>query len=876
MCFSISDTQTHAKSPSKCGCLQALTSTSDAAELSFYHSDFYLTAGAPETQSNWLRLETLTGGHWVELDQSQPMINTTSQPLRISYVHTKPKQQKLEASLVLKEFLTKATLKSDASSGNTETARFKLKADPIPKSSYRLKNLNTVVIPRLTPGVYSLNLITKWHKKGQVKKKTIPPSWLQVLPTPPEPPQLVSLNQRRAERGKLTLKLKNVVVGDQIQFYANGEPFNQWKIDTEEQLNQFLNLSNSLPPGKSKVTARLYRGSQWSNDSSPVSVNSRATVFMTRKLDVKKTDFDESSPEKLNKDREDSPIPFVMVSNKPGASQTTPVANQTSQSIQSTFNGSSIFNINNLSLSIKLSPGLTAAVNDLVTQLTASNKSLSQIVTNLGTLSDHTKAINETLTRWMEQQMRQYRCKKYLGSKWAQDPVIVWPDDKQYKASYLFPDKQLDIKSFLNTFDPLQPEIDEENIKAFIESCNNTNEFTLDITFKAMDPNKADNQLRRIITLSENQNKRNFTLGQIKHDLVFRLRTNNDTKLNNLNGMSKTVEGTAKDKDEKADIEGIHFFTKLEEGEVYNVVVSFSEKRLRFWVKSQKGIQPLHRPFIDYPKEITGWDPGYKLKLGDEHKTGGKPDRKWNGIIHSFSLRDVGVTLPRPDEECAQLLFPATTQAEGVASRVGAPAAKANAPDEEHINEQPATLTATDSSTSDKKITIKEFAFPYPASFPVPRYGQRGNGIETEGVVLDQMRLAIAEDGTYRVDFQARTTMRAEINLQLLVKLDNTHWYPITLPRQTILPENYQNFTTGSTSSPQIQPISIQGYAPVFVASSGEITDIRRRGNAVFGTRPPLTTQYYKTDCCDKKPDCTTAAKTSSQEKSCPQQSETK
>ncbi len=525
VCFSVSDTQVHAQLTSKCGCLQTLSSTSDSAELSYYHSDFSLSATDPETQSNWLRLETLTEGRWVELDLSQPMINTTSQPLRISYVHTKPKQRTLEVSLVLKQFLTKATLESEAPNKSTpHTAQFKPGPDAVPRSSYILKNLNTVVIPRLTPGVYLLELNVFKQKKEGWKTKPMAPKWLQVLPTPPEPPQLVSINQRLAERGKLTLKLKNVVVGDHIRFYVDGEQGPGVTISKESQLEQYFPLGSILPPGKSKVTAQLKRGNQLSADSSPVSVNSRATVLMSRNIEIEGEKFNELSKEELKSEREQSETGFGFVEQK--------------------------------------------------------------------------------------------------------------RDCKSDKAA-----------------DHAAP--------------------------KSTLPETSDKKLALVSTLR---------------------------------------------------------------------------------------MPPKVAPIPDKKTE------NQQTNLEQKKNTDQKP----------------------------------------------------------------------------KTISIKEFVFPYPASFPVPRYGQQGTKIETEGVVLDQMRLVIARNGQYQLDFIARTTMRAEINLQLLVQLDNQienqidnqNWYPITLPRQTIIPEKYKSSSSGSVESDEPQWISIKGYAPIFVNKRDMIQDIRRRGTAVFGTRP--------------------------------------
>tara|TARA_R110000868_G_scaffold164672_1_gene397439 strand:- start:32321 stop:34834 length:2514 start_codon:yes stop_codon:yes gene_type:complete len=817
VCFSVSDTQAHAQTPSKCSCLQTLTAASDSAELCFYHTAVSLSTTDPETQSNWLRLETLTGGHWVELDLSQPMINTNSQPLRISYVHTDPKQQKLEASLVLKQFLTKATLDSDAPTGEAaQSAGFKLKADAIPKSSYKLKNLNTVVFPRLTPGVYSLKLHI-WKKKKEGNKeqwKTGKPQihWLNIAPTPPEPPQLVSINQRLAERGKLTLKFKNVVVGDHIRFYVDGEQGPGVTISKESQLEQYFPLGSILPPGKSKVTAQLKRGDQLSSDSSPVSVNSRATVFITRQIDVNEKDFDDLTSEELEKERQNSPRAFVFLEKEPQ-------------------------------------------------KKTETNQEVSENDSKLKTV---------------------IKCLQFQNSGWDVEPIYVWPD----KADINVLHQELEPKTPMH--DVGMKGFPEKVSDMIVEKINKSQEFTLDISFKPMNPkeekpmdsDKAKDHVRRILSFSEDVGKCNFLLGQHENQLVFRFTAKKVGK----SGEAKTEEFT--------------FFSPLKDGKPCNVVISYKNQKLRFWVDREEKSVP--EPFFA-PEKFSWKNQNYQLIIGNEagQKTSVK-DYMWTGKLHSFSIRNKGVTLPKPDIECMKFLLENKLIKETPMSSVSfdqntvfvsappsAAAPSTTTPQESSSDAASEEVNETKESSSnspkteplemqpEKKITIKEFAFPYPASFPVPRYGQRGNEIETEGVVLDQMRLAIAEDGTYRVDFQARTTMRADINLQLLVKLEGNHWYPITLPRQTILPENYQNFTTGSANSPQIQPVSIQGYAPVFVARSSKITDIRRRGNAVFGTRPPLTTQYHKTNCCDQKPDCSPAASTP-KESSCTKQPESK
>ena len=755
----------NAQTPSQRGCIQIISTTTDNSGLSFYHSEFFHSEINSEPQSNRLRLETLTGGQWVGLDLSQQMIESINQPLRISYVSTDHPNQKLKVELQLVKFLVSATIGNDENTAS-QTATLKPPQYKFTLLGYKGNNLNSVVIPRLNPGVYSLQL--KFNNK-----KSAVTHWLKVTPTPPEPPLLHTINQRLSEQGKLTLKLENVVVGDKVRFYINGEEGPGVNLTKESQLQQYFPLGEILPPGSSNITARIERDGKQSRDSTPVTANSRATTILARNIDVQAEIFERDLKNKLNDERSKSETVFQFITEPEltGLTQDQPVRNT------------------------------EVAVN--YTDLKASLKYF-----------------------------------EFINSGWDHLPVINYPDPETVAASHekitsstLM--KEPGIKSFTET----------ERDK-LIDGFNESQEFTLDATFKAMDPSQANRQLTRIVSLSKNTGNRYFTLGQFEGDLVFRFTARPLlSKSLDPNGMGVKIAGTNQNR-----IEGIHFKTGLNKDQICKVVISYQNQKLRFWFDGKE----IRIPEATYALETIKWTKDCHLIIGDE---AGQPvdqtDRKWKGKIHSISIRTEGVFTRKPDSDCMKFLkelkeSTASLQNHQADSRLAyvsavfqTPPSRNNA--SENSGEYESLQQSLDSAStvsSQKKLSIREFAFPYPASFPVPCYGLTGKRIDTEGVVLDQMRLMIFNDGRYHLDFEARTTMKAVINLQLLVQLENGQWYPLTLPRQTILPNIEQRGLSDSLTPEEFRLVSIKGYAPVLVGRRGEIQNIRRRGNALFGTRP--------------------------------------
>ncbi|QDU08676.1 hypothetical protein [Gimesia aquarii] len=681
---------------------------------------------------NRLKFETLTGGQWVPLHSSGSIIESTNQPLKISYISLKRPIKRVAITLQLEKYLDNLVLKSE--NIKSRASAFKPKQYDLPKTSYKLNDLSSVVIPRLNSGVYSIQ-IKELNGENSLM-------WLKVSASSPEPPILCSIDERLAkEDGILSLKFKNVVVRDQIKLFVNGQPAGQKVIAKELDLNSVHRFGKVLPPGKSTITAYLSRNKKISGYSSPIEAVSRTTVLLHRTVDFNRDEF---------------------------TNNTTTTSENSQRKLDNKFDF-----LNN-----------TGSAPTSSTEFTSVEAELKKIK----------------------------KCLQFQNSGWDKAPTFVWPNKETVAASHkLITPKSPIIDVGMKVF----PKKISDKI---VEDFNKSQEFTLDITFQAMDPAKATTQLRRIISLSKSTGERNFTLGQFDTHLVFRFRAANNHPQNN-NGMSVTHNGN----------QGIHFYDALKKDEIYNVVISYEGQKLRFWVNHKE----VPVPKAKYAPKSIIWSKDCHLILGNElGQPYGQNDRLWKGKLHSFSIRDTGVTLPKPDSECMEFLSTIQTTSTPSAAKAGSAATVAAS---QNTTSKPSQNPTSD---SESKISIKEFAFPHPASFPISRFHPSGNTIETEGVVLDQMHLAIAKDGRFKLNFEAQTTMRAEINLQLMVKLDGEGWFPITLPKQTITPSERNRFNLTSITSTKPHAFTVTGYSAIFVNRRDDITEIRRRGSAVFGTRP--------------------------------------
>jgi hypothetical protein len=214
---------------------------------------------------------------------------------------------------------------------------------------------------------------------------------------------------------------------------------------------------------------------------------------------------------------------------------------------------------------------------------------------------------------------------------------------------------------------------------------------------------------------------------------------------------------------------------------------------------------------------ISAWDPNYTLQIGNEASQSDKRDRAWQGQISRLTLFGRGL---EPGE--ATLLY-----LDDVVSRTVQEAA-ANS----EAAQAPAPAAEGETAAKDEPVTVREFAFPYPASFPVRRFGSKGTLIKTRGAVLDNMYFVVKEDGQYTLSYEARTTMHVEIDLQLQVCIDD-RWYPITLPKRTIdPPANEVEARRGPRKIVQ------KGRAAVLAQRRYSVSGVRRRGTALFGTPP--------------------------------------
>lgn len=783
---------------------------------------------APELKQENINVEVLTGGKWVHLDTSATSTETINQPLRISYHHF----QKMGKTIPLNVILEKQEDQFVISNKRNKGLKSLYPSEKIPvPSGYLAIDQYSAVYPRLQPGIYSLTVTPKSKPNSKNRVEL----WLNVSDAPLEPPIISAIDQRLAERGDLSIKLKNIIVGDQVSLYVNGEPTKPVTIKKESELDAYLPFRAILPPGPSEITVKVNRNGKESDYSQAVSATSRSTVIMARNTRLIQNDFENRKKNRLDDPRLIDTTEFEFVNSRKSRKKRNYV---TKEELADELK--------------KLQTSLTQVIQQAQRnqdrtyfqgELDALNNKLDTLNTRLGAKDRENQILDNEVRTLKNDILTLKSCMKYVRSGWSEEPIFTWTSDKAVRESYLKARTQLETIPFLKH----RVVVEKEYSDMIVDTCHQTGEFTLDITFQAMDKSKAQQQLMRIVSFSQNPTERNFTLGQFGDELVFRIRTD-------LRNAMQDPAGHASDKNgmENATVgsQGIHFRKAIKADAIYNLVISFYDQTLHFWLDGTK--LPITQK---YNSPIKAWDKNYTLILGDEF-VAPNGDRKWDGGIHSFSIRNRGVDLPRPDAGVFKCLFSdvsvlsdqtvavSFSQSAPSSATAGSDSSSRDVTEARSTGDTPNTNADTDTETEQvkleepalKKIEVREFAFPYPASFPVPRYHWDGHAIETEGAVLDQMRLAISKDGRYQLDFETRTTMRAEITLQLLVQLDNGQWYPLTIPKLTIVPSNYSHDLSQPADFAGTK--TIKGYAPVLANRSEQIRDIRRRGNATFGTPP--------------------------------------
>lgn len=738
-------------------------------------------------KNKYLQIEVLTGGNWVRLDTTKYHIETPNLPLRISYQHFQKSVKTIPLIVTLEKLEDQFVFNKDKSSGLEHLKNSEKQLGP---TGILSNDEHSAIYPRLQPGSYFL----KVTPDNGPTVKSLAEVRLNISAAPLEPPIINAIDQRLAERGKLSIKLKNIVVKDDISLFVNGEPAKPRQIKKESELDSYLSYGAILPPGPSTITVKVQRKGKESEYSQAVSALSRSTVIMARNTNLIQNDFDNREKNRLDDPRLKDTTEFEFVNSRKSRKNRKYVTKKELQEHT------------NLILSRINQMQTNQTFKQYEDEITSLKKEVKTLKKQLNTQKSRNSKLDQEILRKIDERLK---CYAYLHSSWHQEPVLSWPEPDRVRESHLKKLDQLVTHSLGNS----GSKIDSKYITPVRDACNQSGEFTLDITFKALDSHQTQNQLKRIITFSQDENLRNFTLGQYKDELVFRLRTDTATGPN-LNGLGQT-HGSL----------GIHFFKGLTADKNYNVVVSFYDQTLHFWVNGKK--QKLE---VDYGKSISGWAGSpFEILLGNELSP---PDetRKWPGEVHSFSIRNRGVKLPKPDFDVFECVLSGKSASNLLVSKNDSESTRSSV----KIDTETEQIKLPESAL--KKTAVREFAFPYPASFPVPRYHWDGHTIETEGAVLDQMRLAISKDGRYQLDFETRTTMRAEITLQLLVQLDNGQWYPLTIPKQTIVPSNYSHDLSQPADFAGTK--TIKGYAPVLANRSEQILDIRRRGNATFGTAP--------------------------------------
>lgn len=758
---------------------------------------------------DYVIIETLTGGDWVTLSASDSVIEATNQPLRITYassdlIDKDTAETQNQNCLKLSEVHARKEPANDAKKQCCPKAGIKPKTNFPSHLDYR----DHKMFSRLATGLYALDINSKNPKpsKPDQEYKTL---HLKITEVQPEPPIIGSIDKRLArEEGKLSLKLKNVVAGDQVSFFVDGNPEKKRKLKAKD-LGSYLKFDNVvLRPGTSNIIARLTREKSTSEYSNSPSVTSRVSPIMHRDLEINNTDFENTSSTDGKEIRVLTNTSFKLVSKNRKAKKAEAKCVSPDKLTKQ---------INDLRDTLKneIKIIIEDQINPLDQKIGALESSIEDFRKDVSDISSNSKTITETLEQIQTDLKILKIWAKYQNSGWRENPVFSWHTKKQDQNS-----QKVNQAITPKAGKPIT--LDKKISDDIVKKCIASNEFTLDITFKVMDPHYATNQLMRIISFSKDLKNRNFTLGQFEDNFVFRLRTNKTDK----NGLINLHDGT----------KGIHFFKNIQKDNIYNVVISYSKQKLRFWVNRKEVLIDFQ---LKSPNGIADWTNDCRLILGNEFGMTNE-DRKWRGKIYSFSIRDVGVSLPKPDSDSLKLLSLSSPMKQPILTNPELFQVSSHFQKENHdknVTSKSRSASNSEDSVS-KKITVREFAFPYPASFPIPRFSRYGKAFDSEGAVLDRMHILIAKDGKFKLIYDVRTTVRAEIDLQLQVKLNDGAWYPITLPKQTVYPPETNPLHSNASREESNKERVILGYSSLFATKSSEIKDIRRRGTAVFGTRP--------------------------------------
>lgn len=147
-----------------------------------------------------------------------------------------------------------------------------------------------------------------------------------------------------------------------------------------------------------------------------------------------------------------------------------------------------------------------------------------------------------------------------------------------------------------------------ENAEKFVtEACKSTNELTLELMLQTGD--LGQDGPARIFSFSEDPYRRNFTIGQERSELRFRLRTPR-TGENGMNPESRIGQ--------------------LRAGEILHLLVTYRDGQLRAFLN---GVLVADEPVGG---DLSNWDPAQQLLIGNERGGG----RAWIGQVHGLAIHN--------------------------------------------------------------------------------------------------------------------------------------------------------------------------------------------------------------------------------------------
>ena len=146
---------------------------------------------------------------------------------------------------------------------------------------------------------------------------------------------------------------------------------------------------------------------------------------------------------------------------------------------------------------------------------------------------------------------------------------------------------------------------------ALLHAAQKSNELTIELALTTS--NLSQSGPARILSFSTDHNSRNFTVGQERDQLIFRLRTS----MNDKNGTSPELK-----------------VVKLRNGKPTHIVLSYRDGKTVCYVNGRKRFES-----EDVQGDFSNWQP-HHLLLGDEWKR----QRDWSGIIHRVVISTSGVS----------------------------------------------------------------------------------------------------------------------------------------------------------------------------------------------------------------------------------------